>query len=254
MAMRGIIKAVLKLAFEEYWIKDNPYDRVNFKKYDDMLKETVPIDERVHTDYEVSRILDYIHERQKRKPDYVTSYCLELVILAGLRRGEAPPLELADIHDGYFEISKQQITVKKYDSDSHDRDVIVGHTKTYVTRRFPITNEIQSFLERYLAIHERYHSGDPHLFPEPKNESGVISNRAVYKYYVRICRNLGIEISKDRSKGPHSFRRNGITKITNNTGGNLMLASLVYGNSPQTAKKYYYTGFDLEKAKAALDK
>ena len=98
------------------------------------------------------------------------------------------------------------------------------------------------------------HDESSHLFPAPKNESGVISNRAVYKYYVRICRSLGIKISKEKRKGPHSFRRNGITKVTNNSGGDLMLASLIYGNSPQTAKKYSYTGYDLEKAKAALEK
>lgn len=55
------------------------------------------------------------------------------------------------------------------------------------------------------------------------------------------------------SVGPHSFRRNGITKVTNNSGGDLILASQLFGNSPKTAKSNYYTGLNLEKAKMILE-
>ena len=68
-----------------------------------------------------------------------------------------------------------------------------------------------------------------------------------------MCEKLGIEISKDFIKGPHSFRRNGITRVANNPGGNIMIASLIYGNSPQSASMHYYSGIDLETAKRLVE-
>ena len=69
----------------------------------------------------------------------------------------------------------------------------------------------------------------------------------------RMCRNLGIQISRDKMKGPHSFRRNGITKVCNLAGGNIVLASMLYGNSPECASRNYYTGLDLVTARQLLE-
>ena len=68
-----------------------------------------------------------------------------------------------------------------------------------------------------------------------------------------ICQSLGIEIVKDEIKGPHSFRRNAITDVINSTNGNAVLASSLFGNSPDVARKNYYTGVDLAAAKEILD-
>ena len=38
-----------------------------------------------------------------------------------------------------------------------------------------------------------------------------------------------------------------------NSGGDLILASQLFGNSPKTAKSNYYTGLNLEKAKMILE-
>ena len=72
--------------------------------------------------------------------------------------------------------------------------------------------------------------------------------------YGRMCRNLGIEISREYTKEPHSFRRNGITRVCNASGGNMYLASQLFGNSPQSASRHYYTGIDVNQAKNVLDR
>ena len=54
--------------------------------------------------------------------------------------------------------------------------------------------------------------------------------------------------------GTHSFRRNAITNVANLTGGNLTLASKLFGNSPQVANKNYYTGIDIDKVLEILEK
>ena len=60
-------------------------------------------------------------------------------------------------------------------------------------------------------------------------------------------------MSSDFIKGTHAFRRNGITKVANSDGEGLMMASQLFGNSPNVAKKNYYTGLDMEKARAILE-
>ena len=79
------------------------------------------------------------------------------------------------------------------------------------------------------------------MFLSETTENGVINNAVVYKFYMRMCKKLGIVLCREAMRGPHSFRRNGITKVTNNSGGDLILASLLFGNSPSTAKRNYYT-------------
>ena len=51
----------------------------------------------------------------------------------------------------------------------------------------------------------------------------------------------------------HQTRRNGITKVVNNSGGNVILASKLFGNSPDVAMKNYFTKADVEQARSALE-
>ena len=76
----------------------------------------------------------------------------------------------------------------------------------------------------------------------------------VYQFYSRTCKKLGIRICRDEIKGTHSFRRNAITDVVNASGGNLILAAELFGNSPQVAKKNYYTGINKEEALEVLNK
>lgn len=55
-------------------------------------------------------------------------------------------------------------------------------------------------------------------------------------------------------KGTHSFRRNAITDVVNASGGNIILASNLFGNSPEVAKKNYYTGVNVDEALEVLNK
>ena len=76
----------------------------------------------------------------------------------------------------------------------------------------------------------------------------------VYQFYSRICKKLGIKISREEIKGTHSFRRNAITDVVNESGGNLILAAELFGNSPEIAKKNYYTGINKEEALRVLNR
>ena len=248
MDMRNILSSTFKLAYGQYWILDNPYTRVDFRKYNDLFVRDTSLHKRVHSSNEIDRMLDWLHEKQKEKPEYIPSYALELQILMGLRRGEIAPLEWDDIYDNVIHISKEQISVK----GSYDF-VIVGHTKTYTDRIFPITSAITGFLDRLKSIHDEFYPKSPYLFPDDTQKNKVINNHVVYRLYVRMCKKLGIVISREITRGPHSFRRNGITNVCNATGGNMYLASVLYGNSPQSASKHYYTGINITEAREILE-
>ena len=247
LSLRGILKSVFDLAFSEYWITDNVYQRVIFKKFNDMLIADTPTHKRVHSSKEFSDILEELHRKQKARPKFSTYWALELQMIMGLRRGEIPPLRWeTDITDEFVSITREQLTAE-------DGYVIVEHTKNHKDRFFPITNDLQEFFSRLKAMHDKYYPDSKFLFPAD-TPNGCITNNAVYKVYKGICKTLGIEIIKDEIKGPHSFRRNAITEVVNSTNGNVVLASALFGNSPQVAKENYYTGANLAIAKEILDK
>lgn len=246
--LRTIICMPFRHAFREGLIVSDPTLRVDFGKYKDMLLDRGSIDDRVHTEKEVENIIQELHKKQQERPKYVVPFALELQILMGQRRGEVPPLMWSDICSDapvpYITIRREQLTAKKTETEK-EHFVIADYTKTHRPRRFPITPEIQDLLNRLLKTHKSYHIDSPYLFPAD-TETGVITNNAVYNLYRRICKKLNIKISRDCIKGPHSFRRNGITNFVNN-GGDLVTASRLYGNSPQTANAHYYTGVNLTK-------
>lgn len=251
-SLKGILRSAFTFAYEQYWIADNLYTRMNFNKFNGMLEQNVSNDKRVHSELEVKRILNVIHEYQNEKPTYMPAYALEMQILIGCRRGELAPLRKSDVLQEGISICREQISVKKF-NDVPEHWKIVEHTKTYKDRVFPITDSLQEFLTRLYVVLDKYYPKSDYLFPD-NTELGVINNNTVYRLYYRICKRLGIKISREEIKGTHSFRRNAITDVVNATGGNVILASQLFGNSPAVAAKNYYTGVDTGTALTALNK
>lgn len=249
--MRSILKSVFVLAFQERWIDDDPYCRVNFKKFSDMLVTSTPIAERVHTSDEINLMIQYTHNKQLSKPKYIASFAFELQMIMGLREGEVPALMWEDIKDGYIFIHRMQIVVRK-NGTSTQHPEIVNHTKTWKDRKYPITNEVADLLVRLKAVHDNYYQGSKYLFPSSKRPDRPILNHTLYNYYHTMCKSLDINIDRNIIRGPHSFRRNAITKVVN-SGGDMLMASRLFGNSPRVADNNYYTGLDLSAAKNIIE-
>ena len=237
-SMVGILRMTFQLSYEEYWIADNTFTRVNLKKFKDMLIPDVDIEKRVHSAKEVSKILEVLHEYHVKKPYYTPAWALELQIIIGARRGEIAPLRKSDVNDRYISITREQLTKRKFEGVP-EHFVIVEHTKTYKNRMFPKTELVKDFMKRLEAMLVEYYLDSEYLFPDRNTELGVINNNTVYRLYSRICRKLGIKISREETKGTHSFRRNAITDVVNSTGGNVILASKLFGNSPAVACNRY---------------
>lgn len=238
--MRAILNTVFKYALHEYWVDENPCSRIDFRIYGNMLVESTNVKYRVHSDSELNAILDELHMKQLKNPKLSSAWALELQILMGARRGELPPLRWSDITTQGIEITQEQLT--------HGNEfIIVSHTKTNRDRLFPLTKDIENFLMRLKSMHEKFYPNSMYLFPA-NTQNGVITNRAVYYVYRKICQKLNIEIQEDVIRGPHSFRRNAITSVVNSPNGNMELASSLFGNSPKVAKSNYFTGIDMNNA------
>lgn len=232
-------------ALHEYWVDENPCSRIDFRIYNNMLVESINVKYRVHSDSELNAILDELHMKQLKNPKLSSAWALELQILMGARRGELPPLRWSDITQLGIEITQEQLT---YGNEF----VIVSHTKTNRDRLFPLTQDIENFLMRLKSMHEKYYPNSMYLFPA-NTQNGVITNRAVYSVYRKICQKLNIAIQEDVIRGPHSFRRNAITSVVNSPNGNMELASSLFGNSPKVAKSNYFTGIDMNNAIEVLN-
>lgn len=242
LALRGILKAVFQYAFEQYWIFDNVYDRVDFRKYNLMLMRDSDVNKRVHSDNEIQRMQEYIVETHQKKPEYLPAYALELQMEMGLRIGEVPPLMWSDIVNGNIIISKEQINIRTTRTNQ-----IVEHTKTWKDRTYPVTSSVREILNAIREIHD-----SEYLFPADTN-TGVITNKSIYQYYYRMCKKLNIKLSYDLRKGTHSFRRNAITNVVNKSNGNFVMAAQLFGNTPEVARDYYYTGININDARSVLE-
>ena len=246
--LRSILKQVFEYAYKYELIDNNLYLRIDFTIYKSMIERSASIEDRVHTDKELERMLEYIHSSQKKTPNYIAPYALELQILMGLRRGEVPPLLWSDVKDNYILIHREQIIVLKSEQNKKQECKIVDHTKTWKDRKFPITDEINDLLNRIRAIG----NDSEFIFPNATgNGTGAIHNNSIYHFYYKMCNKLGIELCYEKRKGPHSYRRNAITIVSNKT-GNFLIASKLFGNSPRIAESNYYVGLDLDEARELL--
>ncbi len=251
--MRVILSKVFTYAYSEGFIETNVYDKCNFLQFQDMIVDDVPIAKRVYSAEEVKKILEYTRNKEKSDPKYIPSYALEMQILMGARRGEIPPLTWSDVLEDKIWIHKEQLNTYKKSADDKNGFAIVDHTKTGVERFFPITKELRELLKKLKFVHDKYYPDSEFLFPG-SSKNGCITNNVAYQFYRRACDGMGIKNTPGITRGTHSFRRNAITSMVNKSGGNLVLASKLYGNSPRTAERNYYTGIDLGEALEYLEK
>ena len=245
-SLRLLFSKTFSYAMQHHLIGENIYtQRCNFSKFKDMTVAPAKTKDRVHSRKELAMMRSFIQEKQRMDPSYLPAYAMELQMLLGLRRGEVPPLQWDDIIEDelgkYLSIDKIQVTVKKSRYNPKEYDKIVPHTKTGEDREIPIFPELADLLSRIRYVHKRFQIQSDFIFPA-NSETGCITNYTVYGFYRRMCKKLGIILCREQIKGPHSFRRNVGSRIVNNSGGNVELATQILGNSPEVFREHYYTG------------
>lgn len=245
-SMQDILRSVFNLAFKEYMIGENVFDRADFKQYQNMCIESTSIKDRVHSNEDVDRMIEYCHNKQGKQPDYFPAYALELQIYLGLRRGELPLLMWENVKEKngytYLEISRELL-----------RDnTIVNHTKTHKDRMIPLDKKAINLIERLKFQHKRLKLNSIYLFPA-KNDNGCITYDTVTGFYYRMLKKLSIPTNRDCMKGTHSFRRNVETDMRNR-GINPQTTANFLGHSIQVAETHYYiNGYNGEELKKVVN-
>lgn len=249
-SLRTIINLVFKRAMYMEWINENAAAKLIWKDYDRFLYTTAPVSKRAYSDEEISRMIELDRERQKKDPAFMTPYAHEFQTITAFRRGEICPLMWKDVdfERGTIYVHQEQLEDRFNNHEQH----IVDYTKTHKDREYPIADQEAVFLRKLYEVHEKYYPESPFLFPAD-TPNGCITCQAVMGYHRKLCDKLGIPMSNEYRRGPHAFRRTRITDIVNATGGNVYLAALMYGNSPETIRKNYYTQDSLENQRAALN-
>lgn len=249
-SLKGLINMTFRRAYNMEWITDNIATKIIWRDYTRFLYATVPPAKRAYTDEEIISMALTDRDRQERDPGFITAYAHEFQILTAFRRGEICPLlwEDVDFERGIIYVHREQLD----DRRNGHKQVIVDYTKTHKDRLYPIADQEEAFLKKLLKIHDEYYPDSLYLFPG-KTENGCITCKAVEDYHRRLCKKLNIQISSDFRRGPHAFRRTRISDVVNATGGNVVLAAQMYGNSPETIRKNYYTHDSIEKQREALN-
>ena len=264
VSMTTVLRTAFSYAFEHEWISDNPFVRINLKdsRFRNMLVEAVPLEERSYTDEEMRLIMNELHRVQKKKPDYLPAYALELQIICGLRRAEVCGLKFSDIQtdrksgEPCLMIRRELLVIKKSEDNPKTKSILAEHTKTRKDRKLPIFDDLEDIIQRIIAVHRRYSLHSEFLFPRKEpvpGEPKCISINTVYHFYHRMCERQGIELQADAIRGPHAFRRNKADEIENSAGGSPELASRLLGNTPRVLKQNYYDGVDMSTAKDVLN-
>lgn len=251
-ALIGLFSPVFKYAIQKKLIIYNPWLEIDLKAYNNIYISSNPISERAHSTEEIDKIIEYLREYQNSKPNYFALYALEFQIMVGCRRGEIPPLRWSDITYDSITFSREQIEVRKSKRIKKSYDKIVNHTKTNKVRFFPLTSELKDLLAQIKRIQKEYNIKSEYIFPA-NTENGCIKNQTIYYCYKKACEKLGIKKNEGIIKGTHSFRRNRITEVINET-GDINFAAEIFGNSPKVIYDNYYLGSNKEKHISALEK
>ncbi len=180
-------------------------------------------------------------------------YALELQMIMSRRIGEITVLKRSDITDRHISLNKYQTYVRE---PGNNHWAIREVSKNKKTTLFPRFTELNNLLDRIYVALEKYYPESEFLFPSnnPDLKLGIVTNKGVYDLYADFCKELGIELSRSKIKGTHSFRRNGSTDIVNKTNGNMQIENYLLGHTSGVALNNYYVGPAYDDMVSVLEK
>ena len=184
------------------------------------------IEERTVNDNDLEKLIQELHNSQIKKPQYIPSYAVELAIYTGMRVGEISGLRWENIcrDKGYILIN----TSEKFNEKK--KIWYTEGTKTGKERRFPLSDEIISLLERTKKAEMKYGYVGEFVF---QNEKGRVNTRSISHCIRYRCKKAGIE-----EKCIHAVRRTFNSKMKMAGASSAVAASLL-GHSERVNESNY---------------
>ena len=177
-------------------LNKNPMDFVQLKPIIGFCEVKNPSnDNRIFTEKEIAKLLSAIklHEAASY---YIQDYAIELAILTGMRVGELAGFKWSCIHDDYIEIKYSE---RKFEYEDKPTEYIVGGTKNYKERTFPMTAELKELFNRIKDVQKAEGISSEFVFV---NANGRVSSHSISCATNRRCEEAGIEL-----RGIHAIRR-----------------------------------------------
>lgn len=178
----------------------------------------------VFTDNEMRLLSERLELDHKDNPAYIPSYAVELASYTGMRVGEIAALTWDCIFDNYILINKSQ----KW--DTINKVYFISDTKTGESRKFPITPEIRSLLDRLRRAEEEAGYLTEWVFSD---ENGQVDLRKISSCLKNKCKQVGID-----RRGIHCYRKTLNSKMRHN-GVPTVIAAALLGHSPAVNEQYY---------------
>ena len=176
------------------------------------------------SDYEMNMLFEQIYDDYNNQPEYIPTYAVHMAVLTGMRVGEISALTWDSIYDNFILIEKSE----KYNRKT--KEYYVADTKNKKVRKFPLTDEIKSLLDKVKRVEMENGYLTKWVF---SNEDGRVHAPVISSCVKNKCRQLGIE-----EKGIHAFRRTLNSKMRcNNVPA--VVASEIMGHTESVNDEYY---------------
>lgn len=176
------------------------------------------------SDYEMNMLFEQIYDNYNNQPEYIPTYAVHMAVLTGMRVGEISALTWDSIYDNFILIEKSE----KYNRKT--KEYYVADTKNKKVRKFPLTDEIKSLLDKVKRVEMENGYLTKWVF---SNEDGRVHAPVISSCVKNKCRQLGIE-----EKGIHAFRRTLNSKMRcNNVPA--VIASEIMGHTESVNDEYY---------------
>ncbi len=196
-ALWGYISGVFKSLRINKRIIDDPCQYIDTKQFFKFYnKEVKPQNDRVLNDHEIKMVMERIALDHQEKSWYMPSYAVELAIYTGMRAGELAGLKWENIF-----MDERVIVISKSEKyNGTNKEYYLSSTKTYKSRKFPISDEIKSLLIRIRNVQDKYGCYNGFVF---STSDGNVHCRTISD----CMRNKCIQIGMKHTKGMNAIRR-----------------------------------------------
>jgi len=195
-ALWGYLTGVFRSAKINKRILDDPCQYVDVKSFFRLYNRDMKPDEsRILNDIEIEKLMEIIIMDHKKNPSYMPSYAVELSLYTGMRAGELAGLKWKNvlIRERVLLISESE----KY--DRINKVYFMSSTKTYKSRRFPISDEMLLFFQNLKSVQEVYGCYEGYVF---STNAGNVHCKTISDCIRNKCIQADIPV-----KGIHSVRR-----------------------------------------------
>lgn len=237
-ALFGYIRGVFKHARIKKEITENPCEYIEPKAFLRFCNQSIPLlDDRVIPQHEVEILLNVIKEDQKKTPNYIPLYAVELAFYTGMRIGELTGLKWSNIREDLGCILIQY----SEKLDRKEKRYYIAKTKTGKERLFPLTDDIKRILNEVKKQELKYGYFNEFVF---SGENGKIHFGAIADCLRYRCKKSGI-----KRRTIHDIRRTVNSEMRTSGVSSVVAASLLGHTEKVNRKNYTYDLSSIDKKK-----